>query len=59
MISSIFQIANTKSQNSTFNNQIREQRNETKTNHYTIKISIIENKHIYLPTIKAKTLVRV
>ena len=59
MISSIFQIANTKSQNSASNNQIREQRSETKTNHYTIKIPITENKHICLPSTEAKTLVRV
>ena len=58
MISSIFQIANTKPQISASNNQIREHRTDTKANHYTIKISITENKHIYLPTTKAETLIR-
>ena len=58
MISSIFQIASTKPQISATNNQIREHRTKTKANHYTIKILITKNKHIYLPTTEAETLIR-
>ena len=58
MISSIFQIANTKPQILASNSQIREHRTETKANHYTIKILITKNKHIYIPTTKAESLIR-
>ena len=58
MIFSIFQIANTKPQILAPNNQIKEHRTKTKANHYTIKILITENKHIYLPTTKAENLIR-
>ena len=56
----IFNLSNSyhKTTNLASNNQIREHRSKTKTNHYTIKISITENKHIYLPTnFEAETLV--
>ena len=43
----------------TSNNQIRENRRETKENNYIIKLPITENNLIYLPTTEAETLVRV
>ena len=54
MISSIFQIANTKPQISASNNQIREHRTDTKANHYTIKILITKNKQYTYPQLKLK-----
>ena len=57
MISSVFQIANTKPQIPASKNQIRKSRMETKAN-YTIKIPKKRNSFIYLPTnFEAKTLV--
>ena len=54
MISSIVQIANTKLQILASNNQIREHRIETKTNHYTIKILITEINIYTHPQLKLK-----
>ena len=59
IISSIFQIANTKPQISTSNNQIREYRRETKQTITPLKLPIAKNNLIYLPTIETETLVRV
>ena len=59
IISSIFQIANTKPQISSSNNQIREYRRETKQTITPLKLPIVENNLIYLPTTEAETLVKV